>query len=210
MKLTDRTIAAFERAESLIEPKNFSPYLDMKDLLNERGLVARRQFRETFTKYYGLNVGGLTDEFKERYFAILFSQSVMLDGEPDFEGILTELSSFERRSGSKGMPFSFVSKLVNMHDESSAIYDRHVANLFSLRPPAAKVAGKVRIQEFIAILDEIERSYITWSRNKRVAEVLTRFRRRDPRLKKCHVVRRLDFLVWKIGSEELLKKREGQ
>jgi hypothetical protein len=72
MELQQRHIDALNTAETMMFHCDFCPYLELKELFPNDGHQARRKFRALFTKYYGLNVGGLTDEFKERFFEILF------------------------------------------------------------------------------------------------------------------------------------------
>jgi hypothetical protein len=105
------------------------------------------------------------------------------------------------------MPFSFVSKLVAIHVESSPIYDRHVASFFGASAPSAAVPKADRINWYINFLAEVRSSYIAWADDREVREVLVHFVQRDTRLAKCHVVRQLDFLVWKVGNKKLLHPR---
>jgi hypothetical protein len=65
----------------LIQRQDFSPYLELKALVPKSGTDDRLRFRKLFTSYYGLNTGGLTDAFKDRYFEILFGGNVLLDGQ---------------------------------------------------------------------------------------------------------------------------------
>src|SRR5271170_1697001 len=92
--------------------RDFCLYLELKELLPNDGHQARKKFRALFINYYGLNVGGLTDEFKDRFFEILFGCNVIVNGQPDFCTILAELNRIPRKEGDCAMQFSFVSKLV--------------------------------------------------------------------------------------------------
>ena len=66
MQLQQEHIDALNRAETLMFHSDFCPYLELKELLQEATPLARIRFRSLFTNYYGLNVGGLTETFKER------------------------------------------------------------------------------------------------------------------------------------------------
>jgi hypothetical protein len=132
MDLSQEHTDALTKAETLMVHSDFCPYLELKELLPDASPRARSRFRSLFTKYYNLNVGGLTDEFKDQFFRILFSGRVFnANGEPGFTSILTKLSKIPRKKGDLAMPFSFVSKLVAIHQESSPIYDRHMLKFFS-------------------------------------------------------------------------------
>jgi len=91
MNLEQRHIDALDEAETLMFHSDFCPYLELKELVSDPAPLARRRFRLLFTSYYGLNVGGLTDTFKDRFFEILFSGNVTVNGQPDFSTILNEL-----------------------------------------------------------------------------------------------------------------------
>jgi hypothetical protein len=204
MQLTLRHVEALDKAEALILPSDFSPYLELKALLLDPSPSARDRFRRRFASFYGLNRGGLTDEFKDRFFEILFDGKVIVEGRPDFTSILTELSGIKRKKGDLAMPFSFVSKLVAMHLESSPIYDRHVRAFFGKAAPPASVEKDKRIKWYLAYLGEVGRSYTAWANDPQVRPILERLTARDDRLKSCHVVRQMDFLVWKVGNRKLL------
>jgi hypothetical protein len=153
---------------------------------------------------YDLDRGGLTEQFKDRYFEILFGSNVMLNGQPDYAGILNEFSAIKRKQGDLAMPFSFVSKLVGMHLESSPIYDRHVLDFFGREAPKPKVDKAKRIEWFVGFLNDVSRGYAIWADASMVRSILERLKAHDDRLRNCHDFRFLDFLVWKVGNGKLL------
>lgn len=183
---------------------DFCPYLELKELLPDPSPLSRSRFRSLFTRFYGLNVGGLTDEFKDRFFEILFSDRVIVHGRDELPAILTELSGLKSRKGSQAMPFSFVSKLLATHRDNSPIYDRHVVAFFQEKVPAASVEKQKRIQWFVGFLDRVGTSYTEWARDDGIVPVLNKLKARDSRLTKCDEVRLVDFLVWKAGNQKLL------
>lgn len=136
MELTQRHIDALNEAETLMFHRDFCPYLELKELFTDRSDLGRHRFRLLFTDYYGLNVAGLTDVFIDHFFNILFTGTVIVDGQPDFSAIFSELCSIPRRKGDSATQFSFVSKLVAMYRESSPIYDKHVLAFFGKKVPA--------------------------------------------------------------------------
>lgn len=99
---------------------------------------------------------------------------------------------------------SFVSKLVAMRCEQSPIYDRHVLAFFGEKPPSPAVAKAARIEWFVGFLKRVGYDYARWASDERIQPILTCFKARDPRLEGCHVVRLMDFLVWKVGNQKLL------
>lgn len=204
MQLTQRHIDALDKAETLMFHSDFCPYLELKTLFPDARLRARIRFRTLFTNYYGLNMGGLTDAFKDRFFAILFGRNVIVSGQPDFSTILNELSLIPRKKGDCAMPFSFVSKLVAIHRETSPIYDRYVLNFFTGKAPAAKIPKANRITWYVGFLKQVAADYSAWAQHARVATILNRLKQRDQGLTHCHEIRLLDFLVWKVGNQKLL------
>ena len=210
MQLDERHVVVLDMAESWMFHSDFCPYLELKSLLPADSAEARRKFRSLFTSFYGFNSAGLTEEFKEKFFEILHDGNVVVNERPDYRGILVQLSRIKRKKGDHMLPFSFVSKLVAMHREASPIYDRHVLAFFGKSPPAASVAKATRIEWYERFLDSVASSYETWSNDSRVAEILDRLKRRDDELAGCHVVRLVDFLVWKVGNQRLLEGTEAK
>jgi len=204
MHLEPKHTEALAKAERWMFHSDFCPYLELKALFADLTPEARARFRSLYTRFYGLNVGGLTDEFKDKYFEILFSDSVISSGQPNYAGILQELSGIERKKGGWAMPFSFVSKLVAIRLESSPIYDRHVLAFFGMKAPAAAIDKTMRIEWYVGFLNDVRRSYAIWANISTVKPILERLKARDDRLRDCHDVRLLDFLVWKVGSGKLL------
>ena len=204
MELEQRHITALDTAETLIAHRDFYPYLELKSLLTDARPRARARFRPLFTSYYGLNAGGLTDAFKDRFFAILFGGNVIVNGEPNFARILNELRLIPRMQGDLAMPFSFVSKLVAIHLETSPIYDRHVVNFFDENAPPPATPAADRIAWYIAFLNAVAADYTAWAQDVSIVPILDRLKTRDAQLAQCANIRLLDFLVWKVGNQKLL------
>jgi len=209
MELQQRHIDALDKAETLMFHHDFCPYLELKQLLPNTAPEARNRFRSLFTNYYGLNVGGLTDAFKDRFFEILFGVKVITNGQPDISAILNELSLFPGRRGYCAMPFSFVSKLAAVHQETRPLYDRHILNFFGMKAPAASVAKAKRISWFLDFLNTVAGDYGVWAQNERIIPIIDRLKARDQQLAQCHAIRLVDFLVWKVGNQKLLQTHES-
>lgn len=204
MNLDDAHARALDRAETWMFHSNFCPYLDLKDLFRGHDPSAPERFKKLFAEFYALNTGGLTDEFKDAFFEMLFNEPLGPSGRVDIRSVLGRLSLIKRRKGDYALPLSFASKLAAMRCEASPIYDRHVAAFFSESAPAASVAKETRIDWFVSFLEQVERSYRAWAVDPRIAPVLQRLKARDPRLADCDDVRLIDFLVWKAGNQRLL------
>ena len=204
MLLQPEHIEALEQAEVLMFHSDFCPYLELKEIFREGTPQASKRFRILFTNYYGLNVGGLTDAFKDKYFEILFDSDLVVDDKPDYSSILTTLRKIPRKKGDYVLHLSFVSKLVAIHRESSPIYDRYVLKFFNAKTPATSISQEKRIEWYVKFLNDVANDYAKWANDQRIIPILERLKARDSRLGQCDVVRLMDFLVWKVGNQKLL------
>jgi len=175
-------------------------YLKLRNLLNEPSSDAESEFRELFSKYYGINAAGLTNEWKDKYFQLLFSFKQEMPDEPH-RIALRELFALQRLKRDNALQFSFVSKLVAIHDERQPLFDRYVQSYFGLGPPSLTALTEFRISGFLQNLDEIRRRYESWLAYEPFAEILRNLRRESPGLANCHSVRICDFLVWSVGKK---------
>jgi len=186
------------KAAERIEPDAFAKYFTLRDLLASGRRKDRDAFRKLFTSYYRLQIGGLTEAFKDRYFELLFDCSPKGRKDP-YTPLLLELYKFPRRQHDQTLQGSFVTKLVSIHDESRPIYDRHVSDFFGLRVPSIGPTA-FRIAGFVANLAHIQKHYEDWEADRRFRGLQAALVRKQPRMEKCHPNRVCDFLVWTIGA----------
>ena len=206
MNLTPVHIAALDKAETQMFHCDFCPYLELKAMLAAGNPLDRDRFQILFHDYYGLGIGGLTPEFEEKFFRLLFGGNVIVNGQPDYGGILRALYKIPRKKGDLALPLSFVSKLVAIHREDHPIYDSRVLEFFNAKAPLSikDADPQPRIDWYVNFLNEVAVDYATWAHNPSVTPILSRLKARDPRLGQCHTVRLMDFLVWKVGRQKLL------
>lgn len=179
--------------------KTTDVYLKLRGLLADTSPDGERSFSELFSKYYGLNSAGLTSEWKEKYFSLLFAFREKVPDEPH-RFALRELFRLPRRKGDNALQFSFVSKLVAIHDERQPLYDVFLQSYFGLGPPANGLPLEFRISGFLQNLNEIGRRYQAWAEYESFAAILRDLRRTFPGIANCHSVRICDFLVWSVGK----------
>ncbi len=194
-------VPLLKKATKAIEERHIEPYAWLRDFVAGGCNGDREKFRRKFSKYYGLYTGGVTDEFRSKFFEILFFCELCNADDP-YIPILTELSRIKTHKKSYMLPVSFVSKLVAIHDESRPLFDRHVSDFFGIGCPRTG-DFLMRARGFVANLDVIRSRYLEWGKEGRVAEVLSEFRGRYPMLADTHDVRLCDFLVWVIGNRKL-------
>jgi hypothetical protein len=170
-------------------------YCELKRLLASD---SRDEFKAKFTRYYALNSSGLTNEFKQQYFELLFNFKGH-DFEDPHTPILLELYKIKRRKGDRALQFSFVSKLVAIYDESWPLFDKFVSEFFGLGPPAYG-SPAFRIAGFVTNLKCIRERYNSWAADPDFSKLTKPLFQRLPQLKDCHKNRVCDFLVWTAGK----------
>lgn len=175
-------------------------YVTLRKLLADASPDGEKVFRQKFSSYYELNAAGLTNKWKEEYFKLLFSFRKSMPDEPH-RYVLNTLFQIQRHQGDKSLQFSFVSKLVSIHDELQPIFDRYVKYYFGLGPPSLMKLPEFRISGFLRNLAEVRRRYAVWSDNAKFAVILHGLRATVPGLAQCHPVRICDFLVWSVGKK---------
>ncbi|HIG31741.1 MAG TPA: hypothetical protein EYQ50_29565 [Verrucomicrobiales bacterium] len=198
MELEKRHVVAFAQAENLICHCDYCPYLELKEMIQDESGEARVKFRSLFSRYYGMDPF-VKPDFKDKFFEILFSRTGIDGNGADYSKILHLLVE-----GGHGFQASFVSKLVNIHVESSPIDDVHVRDLLGEKLPYTYINIDNKIDWFERHLREIKSTYEEWGKDKRIFTILERFKSKDKGLQSCHIVRLMDFLVWKVGNQNLL------
>ena len=183
------------------KPANFSTYFELRRLLAGGNATDRAEFRRLFTSYFVLNVGGLTEAFKEKYFELLFACRPAGHRDP-YTSLLRELYHFPRRKGDFVIHASFVTKLVAIHDDSRPLFDIHVHRFFGRGvPPLGPL--DLRIAGFVSNLCLIQADYDSWAKDKRFRPIADTLCDREPRLRRSHPTRLCDFLVWTVGARRL-------
>jgi len=200
MGLRPHELDLLQAAAMQVDPADVDSYLRLKKLLGSGNDADRAAFCKLFAGYYQLNSGGLTAEWKRRYFELLFA--FRPGAEDPYSPLLRELYKYPRLKGDHALEFSFVSKLVAMHDESQPLYDRHVRTFFRLAPPPPGLLRE-RIAAFRGILAHIRSQYEAWATEPQFMPVLATLCQIRPGLAQCHPTRLCDLLVWTTGRNRL-------
>jgi hypothetical protein len=182
-----------------ITKKDVDPYCLLRSWLTDPS--KRNDFEKRFKHYYGLNAGGMTDKWKEEYFKRLFSIDIAVTTDP-YTPVLMHLYTYKRRKGDQVLAFSFVSKLVAIHDESQPLYDKHVSAFLGITPPKTGT-NDFKIAGFLQNLRIIRSTYAQWSDHQDFVDVLTTFRAKFRQVSQCHNGRLFDFLVWAVGHYKI-------
>jgi hypothetical protein len=182
-----------------ISEKDVIPYCQLRAWVSDP--FKRKDFEKLFKQYYGLDAGGMTDKWKEEYFKTLFSIDISVTTDP-YTSILKKLYELKRRKGDNVLAFSFVTKLVSIHEESRPIYDKHVSAFFGVTPPTTGTID-FKIDGFLRNLQMLRETYMLWSLNQDFANILNKLREKFPQLICCHNGRLFDFLVWGAGHYKI-------
>ncbi len=188
-------------AVTKLEEEDVGKYLRMRDLINTQPLEWKTEFRKLFSSYYRLNAGGITDEFKEEYFKLLFS-FVPNNVENQYKKLLVHLHKYPGRNGKRRLDFSFVSKLISIHDESWPIFDVHVRNYFGICVPLIE-SIEMRIEIFTTHMISLKRVYDEFCHDPGISGTLDQLVAKYPGLEECHDSRKIDFLVWTVGKYKI-------
>jgi hypothetical protein len=189
-----------EAAAGALDPKPVRTYTRLRQLLGTEGAQARVAFETEFTRYYGLNSGGVTPQFRTVYFDRLYALRGEAINDSCYAPLLQELYEIPRHKGDKALPCSFVSKLIAIHDESRPLFDKYVSRFFGLAAPQS-ASLDLRIAGFVSNLTTMQANYHAWIEDTRFRVVLEKVRGRIPPLRRCHLVRVCDFLVWQTGKQ---------
>ena len=193
-------------AAELLDRKAVLPYCELRRLLANATAVNCEKFEWEFAKYYGLNSAGLSPEFKQRYFELLFGVNRSVMDNPQYGPLLSELYNIPRIQGDLVLQCSFVSKMVAIHDESRPLYDKYVGAFFGLTVPQTGPT-EFRITGFVANLEIIRGYYFAWINDPRFQSVFERVLNRIPELRSCNLIRVCDFLVWQTGKEATFRRK---
>jgi hypothetical protein len=199
-KLNKYQVDRLEKAATRVDPEAVQTILRLRELLRSKEEADHTRFRDLFAKFYGLNSGGLSKEFKQRYFELLFEfDSQQADV---YTPLLSELYNYRRRKGGYALQVSFVSKLVATHDDSYPMYDRHVRNFFGLSAPGGG-SIEFRIAGFVENLAQLRATYLAWIDDPRWQAVFAQVSEKIPAVDVLHPVRVCDLLVWTVGANEI-------
>ena len=200
MKMTAQQKEWLAESATTLKAEDLRPYFEIWALFdrlrNGGGSEEERlRFEKAFCRHYRLD--GLGDKaFKQSYFKQMFALDLKGETTP-YPRLLLAL----KRPASAGKPrmeFSFVSRLVAMHDEARPVYDGRVLRFLKLKPvPQGEDAD--RIKAYLETLDTIKATYDAWKPEyPRICGPL--LQRLEP-LRQCHCNKVWDFIVWQAGKK---------
>jgi len=191
-------ISLLANAVGEISEKTISPYIRIKEMLKNINNENKSTFEKTFRKYYGMNSAGLSDEFFQAFFSILYTAKHNGDF-PSGRVILEKLYTIKRKKGDKSMQYSFVSKLLNALDEDHPIIDKYVKKFLQIEPPP-KNKKENQLQWYEETIFKIKQEYGELIQNGIINKCFEMLDRRLPQFKNIYPLRKLDFLIYSAGK----------
>ena len=194
-------VPVLDQAARQLIKSDVSPYVKLRQFVLGGMSGDAKEFKHRFSNYYGLNYAGLTPQFKETYFRILFAHRPHTEDDP-YTPILRCLYDIQTFKRTNIVAASFVSKLVAIHDETRPLYDSRVEAFFGIGVPVSKLP-EFRIAGFVQNLCVIRSRYEVWQRSPEIARIIERARHTMPQLADTHPNRICDFLVWHAAPKKV-------
>ncbi|NQU54198.1 MAG: hypothetical protein HQ522_16850 [Bacteroidetes bacterium] len=154
-------------------------------------------FKFVYKNYYRIENAGLTEQWKEKYFTILFSR-LKSPEKINLKNICLELYDIKNQKDQNSLQFSFVTKMQNILIPQKPIYDSNVSKVFGYGTLYHIKDISKRIYEFLKRLKEIEATYSSIIKSE--SSAINKFKKNydcdnlaDEKI--------VDFVAWQTGKE---------
>lgn len=185
-----------------IQQESIDVYIFILEQYKKGNILNNHIFQFIFRSFYGLDNAGLSIEQKEKFFKLLKEK------QNDLNKILDDLYEIPNRRNLKGIQFVFATKLLNMLDSNSPIYDSQVANVIGQR--VMGITREEKIQSCKEIFRNLESLYKTLLDDKRIKNIISKFRVKYDKQNKCSDAKILDFILWGLGKINQLEKKNAK
>jgi hypothetical protein len=188
----------FKKIISEIDEESVVVYEFLKSEFEKGKVLENPLFCFAFRAYYGLDNGGLSLDFKKKYFQIMDSETKLA-----FSDVLKELFEFENLKGNKSLQVSFTSKLIHTLDNSFPIYDSKVEKYMKWHYfPSDSTKSEaenfdVRVSEYSKRIEKLGNYYkamIEFEKGYFLNEFDKKFKTQISAEKK------IDFILWTAGK----------
>jgi hypothetical protein len=188
-KLINKNIdAVIDAAEEL----GIAAYSDLRASLGIVDVSKDAVFQKRYRDYWRMNVGRFGPAFYEGYFGIL-SECQRL-GSADLRRTIQTLT--EMGAETRGLQFSFATKLVHMIDPRVPVYDAYVAGFYFYVPPTSKTRREERISDLLSFHAFLRKEYQRVIEQRLLAKSISEFRLRQPDSEGIPDERIIDWLIW--------------
>ena len=163
-------------------------YPSIMRMYREDGCVSA-PFQREYKIFYRLNIAGLSDEQKQKYFELMSSRVNRL------EVILDELYRIPTRKNTHSIQFSFATKLLHTLDVNQSIYDSNVGEMFNLKVIGSNKEQKIR--SCLEIYNFLKSTYHSLLSDGKIRSLISAFREEfgysENDMSDTKV---LDFIIW--------------
>lgn len=185
-----------------IQQESIDVYIFILEQYKRGDILKNCVFQFIFRSYYRLDNAGLSSGQKARFFKMLSLKQRSLSK------ILEELYKIQTLKYKNTIQFSFATKLLNMLDANSPIFDSQVANVIGQRVTGKTKEEKIKscekIFEYLTIL------YKDLLSDKRIKLIIRKCKNKYDKKNKCSDVKILDFILWSLGKINLLKNNHAK
>jgi hypothetical protein len=166
-------------------------YSDLRASL-AKGMAGDAVFQKRYRGYWRMNVGRFGPAFYEGYFGLLGEGQRA--GSADIHQAIQRLSDMGAET--RGLQFSFASKLVHMVDPRTPVYDAYVAGFYFYVPPSSKTPRKERIRDLLSFHSFLTKEYQRILDDGLLDHSIREFRFRQPESADIASERIIDWLIW--------------
>lgn len=179
-----------------LKEESVAVYAFLTKQFEETNVEENKLFQFLFRSFYRLDNAGLSEDFKTHYFKLLEDNRGNLSIKP--EKIAQLLSHHLRLKGDKSYQYSFATKLVNMLNPSSPIYDSEVARVFQFSTYHLSDKDK-KIDRFNIYQNQINEAYKFILQENLLEPTFEQFR---SKFKKYSITdtKKIDFIFWSYGK----------
>jgi hypothetical protein len=179
-----------------IQIETVSNYLELRQMYAEGNVKEDKAFQEKFVSYYKLSGTGVNPEFLERYFEIMENHKKRET--VDFKLIRRAVYGAQPKKKLTSAQFAFLSRMANLIDNESPLYDNTIAAFFNFDPPVqTKLDSRERLNVYLEWVRDVKAVYQDLVEEKMVRDLLMVFKikLKDYGEYKVSPVKRIDFMV---------------
>lgn len=182
-----------------IKQESIDVYIFLLEQYNEGNILNNYLFQFIFRSYYRLDNAGLSPNQKEVFFKLLNNK------EKNLSKILNALYKIPTLRGLNTIQFSFATKLLNMIDSNCPIYDSQVGDV--IHQGVGGNTKETKIQSCVQILENLESLYKMLLGDKKIRDIVSKFRIKYDKQNKCSDAKILDFILWGLGKINQLENK---
>ena len=189
-----------------IEPESIVVYEYLQSECQKGNVNTNYFFQFVFRSFYRLDNAGLTTEFKNEYFNVFEylrkdKAFQLAPIECRIKMVDDRLKEFKNRKGQLSIQFSFITKMLNILDDSQPIFDSQVANIFNFSETSYSQNRDERITAFTFQLNQICAVYKDILEKNKLQSTIELFKIKFPTAN-ISEIKILDFIFWQAGKQK--------